>query len=205
MVCARSSAFLVIRKETDSAAKVELPFEPITTQIPPLSKVDPTDRFGYFPKSPKTMALVARHSLNWQARPLALAGAFLGSCALLTGLVTEVRAQVNQGGVQTTEGAVMVTPGAKGAQMYCFMRANGNSFPVSWNAAYALVKRQKDSVFKTSEEHASVMISEAVVQNPGKFPDCGRYLGDLFTKAEPKAETKTETKTGSGSGTGNRN
>jgi hypothetical protein len=97
------------------------------------------------------------------------------------------------GTVQVTEGTVMVTAGAKGAQMYCFMRASGNSHQVSWDAAYALIKRQSDSVFKTSPEHASVMIAEAVVQNPGKFPDCGRYLGDLFVKPEPKPETKSET------------
>ncbi|MCP9775585.1 DUF6554 family protein [Cyanobium sp. WAJ14-Wanaka] len=115
-----------------------------------------------------------------------------------------VRAQVSESAVQTTEGNVMVTPGAKGAQMYCYLRANGNSYQVSWNAAYALVKRQKDSPFKTSEEHASVMISEAVVQNPAKFPDCGRYLGDLFTKGEAKTESPTETKAGSGSGATNR-
>ena len=101
------------------------------------------------------------------------------------------RAQTT-GSVQT-EGTVMVTAGAKGAQMYCFMRASGNSHQVSWDAAYALIKRQSDNVFKTSPEHASVMIAEAVVQNPGKFPDCGRYLGDLFVKPEPKPETKSET------------
>jgi len=28
-----------------------------------------------------------------------------------------------------------------------------------------------------------VMITEAVVQNPGSYPDCGKYLGDLFQKA----------------------
>jgi hypothetical protein len=26
------------------------------------------------------------------------------------------------------------------------------------------------------------MITEAVVQNPGTYPDCGRYLGDLYTR-----------------------
>ena len=93
---------------------------------------------------------------------------------------------------QTSEGTVMTTPGTKGAQMFCFMRANGNPYQVSWDAAYALVKRQSDQWFKTSQEHASVMIAEAVVQNPSKFPDCGRYLGELFVKAEPKPETKTE-------------
>jgi len=27
-----------------------------------------------------------------------------------------------------------------------------------------------------------VMITEAVVQNPGSFPDCGKYLGSLYEK-----------------------
>jgi hypothetical protein len=53
---------------------------------------------------------------------------------------------------------------------------------VSWDAAYALIKRQSASLFKTSPEHAAVMITEAVVQNPGTYPDCGRFLGDLFVK-----------------------
>jgi hypothetical protein len=75
------------------------------------------------------------------------------------------------------------TPGGKGAQVYCFMRGAGNSHDVSWNAAYALIKRQSASMFKTSPEHAAVMITEAVVQNPGSFPDCGRYLGSLFERA----------------------
>ena len=51
---------------------------------------------------------------------------------------------------------------------------------MSWNAAYALIKRQGRGMFKTSPEHASVMITEAVVQDPGTYPDCGQYLGDLF-------------------------
>lgn len=74
------------------------------------------------------------------------------------------------------------TPGAKGAQVYCFMRANGNNHDVSWMAAYALIKRQSASMFRTSPEHAAVMITEAVVQNPTSFPDCGRYLGDLYNR-----------------------
>lgn len=75
------------------------------------------------------------------------------------------------------------TPGGKGAQLYCFMRSAGNSHDVSWTAAYALIKRQSASLFKTSPEHAAVMITEAVVQNPGSFPDCGKYLGSLFEKS----------------------
>lgn len=74
------------------------------------------------------------------------------------------------------------TPGGKGAKVYCFMRAAGNTHQVSWNAAYALIKRQSDSLFKTSPEHAAVMITEAVVNNPSTYPDCGKYLGDLYAK-----------------------
>lgn len=90
------------------------------------------------------------------------------------------------------------SPGAKGAQIYCFMRSNGNNHQVSWDAAYALIKRQSASLFKTSPEHAAVMITEAVVQNPGTYPDCGRYLGDLFAKP---ATPETTAPQGSGAQT----
>ncbi len=73
------------------------------------------------------------------------------------------------------------SPGGKGAEVYCFMRASGNNHEVSWTAAYALIKRQSASLFRPSPEHAAVMITEAVVQNPTTFPDCGRYLGDLYS------------------------
>ena len=74
----------------------------------------------------------------------------------------------------------------KGAKIYCFMRSSGNDHTVSWNAAYAVIKRQGSGMFKTSPEHASVMITEAVVKDPGNFPDCGQFLGDLFGgKTEP--------------------
>ena len=79
--------------------------------------------------------------------------------------------------------------GAKGAQVYCFMRGNGNNHQVSWDAAYALIKRQSASLFKTSPEHGAVMITEAVVQSPGTYPDCGRYLGDLYAKPATAAAT----------------
>ena len=75
----------------------------------------------------------------------------------------------------------------KGAKIYCFMRSSGNDHNVSWNAAYAVIKRQGGQLFKTSPEHASVMITEAVVQDPGNFPDCGRFLGDLFGGSPNKA------------------
>ena len=87
--------------------------------------------------------------------------------------------------------------GAKGAQVYCYMRSTGNSHDVSWAAAYALIKRQSASLFKTSPEHAAVMITEAVVQNPGSFPDCGKYLGDLYANAAQQQQEPAPT-----SGTG---
>ncbi|MCB4428038.1 penicillin amidase [Synechococcus sp. MU1643] len=68
----------------------------------------------------------------------------------------------------------------KGAKIYCFLRSSGNDHEVSWKAAYAVIKRQRSGLFKTSPEHASVMITEGVVQDPGNFPDCGQFLGDLF-------------------------
>jgi hypothetical protein len=78
--------------------------------------------------------------------------------------------------------------GQKGAQVYCFMRSNGNSHEVSWAAAYALIKRENAGLFKTSPEHAAVLITETVVQNPNANPDCARYLGDLYrSKAQMSA------------------
>ena len=99
-------------------------------------------------------------------------GQCLTLCAL--GLISALVSVANpaQAGKSDTE--------QKGAQVYCFMRSSGNDHTVSWNAAYALIKRQGSGVFKTSPEHASVMITEAVVQDPGTYPDCGQFLGDLF-------------------------
>nr|WP_259736567.1 DUF6554 family protein [Synechococcus sp. CS-1329] len=76
-------------------------------------------------------------------------------------------------------------PGSKGAEVYCFMRKAGNNHEVSWTAAYALIKRQSASLFKTSPEHGAVMITEAVVKSPDAFPDCGRFLGALFGSEKP--------------------
>ncbi len=90
--------------------------------------------------------------------------------------------------------------GSKGAQVYCFMRGAGNNHQVSWDAAYALIKRQSASLFKTSPEHAAVMITEAVVQNPGTYPDCGRFLGDLYARPEavPSSSTPSSPRPSSG-------
>ena len=97
------------------------------------------------------------------------------------------------GGLLGSSGAVMADEATqtKGAKTYCFMRASGNDHTVSWNAAYALIKRQGRSMFKTSPEHASVMITEAVVSDPGNYPDCGRYLGDLFGGSATSQPTST--------------
>ncbi|MGC6482932.1 MAG: DUF6554 family protein [Synechococcus sp.] len=89
----------------------------------------------------------------------------------------------------------------KGAQVYCFMRDNGNVHNVSWEAAYALIKRQKAGVFKTSPEHAAVMITEAVVNDPDRYPNCGRYLGDLFAPKTRDSSTTTDPDNGPASST----
>jgi hypothetical protein len=91
-------------------------------------------------------------------------------------------AALSAGPAVRAQGTVDNSPGAKGAQVYCFMRNNGNSHEVSWAAAYALIKRQSASLFKTSPENGAVMITESVVQNPGAYPDCGRHLGDLYNR-----------------------
>ena len=92
----------------------------------------------------------------------------------------------------------------KGAQVYCYMRSNGNDHAVSFEASYALIKRQSGGLFKTSPEHAAVMITETVVDEPGSYPDCGRYLGDLFgrqTSSSSSSSTSAAT-TSSSSSTG---
>ena len=92
----------------------------------------------------------------------------------------------------------------KGAQVYCYMRSNGNDHAVSFEASYALIKRQSGGLFKTSPEHAAVMITETVVDEPGSYPDCGRYLGDLFggktSGKTPAVRTSAEKATSSSSG-----
>ena len=103
------------------------------------------------------------------------------SAVALMGAVSSVTPAV-QAGEPTEE---------KGAKIYCFMRSSGNDHKVSWNAAYAVIKRQGSGMFKTSPEHASVMITESVVNDPGNFPDCGQFLGDLFGGNTQPATTAT--------------
>ena len=111
--------------------------------------------------------MATRHFLPRRLGPLVLAAA--AGLLATAGTAQSVRA-----------GNSIDGPGGKGAQVYCFMRNNGNVHEVSLTAAYALIKRQSAGMFKTSHEHAAVMITEAVVQNPGTFPDCGRFLGELY-------------------------
>ena len=115
----------------------------------------------------------------------------LALCALgLIGSLAGVSASAMAG--ETTE--------EKGAKIYCFMRASGNNHSVSWNASYAVIKRQGNGMFKTSPEHASVMITEAVVQDPGNFPDCGQYLGDLFGGNSKNSSSENISSTAQNSG-----
>jgi len=92
----------------------------------------------------------------------------------------------------------------KGAQVYCYMRSNGNDHAVSFEASYALIKRQSSGLFKTSPEHAAVMITETVVDEPGSYPDCGRYLGDLFggQTSSSSSSTTSAAQTSSSSSSG---
>ena len=103
------------------------------------------------------------------------------SAAALIGALSSVSSPLQAAG----------TGEVKGAKIYCFMRSSGNDHEVSWNAAYAVIKRQRSGMFKTSPEHASVMITEAVVKDPGNFPDCGQFLGDLFGGNTQPATTAT--------------
>ena len=91
----------------------------------------------------------------------------------------------------TSAMAVANETGKKGAKIYCFMRSNGNNHEVSWSAAYAVIKRQGGSLFKSSPEHASVMITEAVVEEPNGYPNCGQYLGDLFKESVNATDEET--------------
>ena len=100
--------------------------------------------------------------------------------------------------------AIAGTPeAAKGAKIYCFMRSSNNDHKVSWEAAYALIKRQKSGMFKTSPEHAAVMITEAVVEDPGSYPDCGQYLGDLFGDNKGSAKSLNSVLNSTGSSNSN--
>ena len=83
--------------------------------------------------------------------------------------------------------------GEKGAQIYCFMRQSGNKHEVSWNASYEVIKRQANSLFKTSPKHAAVMIVETVVEDPSSYKGCGSYLGDLFKTSQKDKAPKEDT------------
>ncbi len=133
---------------------------------------------------------------HWSFRRFSTRPAITGVIASLLGLGAVLSPALAQ--VQAAD-----SPGAKGAQVYCFMRANGNNHEVSWTAAYALIKRQGASMFRTSPEHAAVMVTEAVVQNPTTYPDCGRYLGDLYIRHVQAATPSPEAPAGTAAGGGN--
>jgi len=78
--------------------------------------------------------------------------------------------------------------GRKGAEVYCFMRESGNPHNVSWEAAYARIKRQGSGLFKTSPKHAAVLITETVVSDRKTFGGCGKYLGALYNGAQTAGE-----------------
>ena len=59
------------------------------------------------------------------------------SAAALIGALGSIQPAVRSG--ENTE--------EKGAKIYCFMRSSGNDHTVSWNAAYAVIKRQGSGVF----------------------------------------------------------
>ncbi len=113
-------------------------------------------------------------------RAALLAAAVVSGLSL--GVTGPARAQAQNETAKNGLSAAENSAGAKGAKTYCFLRASGNTHQVSWDAAYALIKRQGGSLFKTSPEHAAVMITEAVVNNPTAYPDCGKYLGELFAR-----------------------
>ena len=41
---------------------------------------------------------------------------------------------------------------------------------------------QTSQLKRQPPERAAVLITEAVVYNPASFPDCARYLGDLYSR-----------------------
>jgi len=95
--------------------------------------------------------------------------------------------------------------GRKGAEVYCFMRESGNPHNVSWEAAYARIKRQGSGLFKTSPKHAAVLITETVVSDRETFANCGKYLGALYNGAQTAGkEIDTDLSNDSDSGASDR-
>ena len=95
--------------------------------------------------------------------------------------------------------------GRKGAEVYCFMRESGNPHNVSWEAAYARIKRQSSGLFKTSPKHAAVLITETVVSDRKTFGGCGKYLGALYNGAQSAGkEIDTDLSSGSDSNASDR-
>ena len=71
--------------------------------------------------------------------------------------------------------------GSNAAEIYCYMREMGNDYQPSFEAAYAFIRSRKGGMFEISPERAAVMITEAVVSEPGRFPpNSDQYIDDLF-------------------------
>ena len=83
-------------------------------------------------------------------------------------LVSAVGAAGLAGGAaqaQTAEAntaAALAGAGGKGAQIYCFMRNSDNNHQVSWDAAYAVIKRQNDKLSLTWFVVAEGMVNNAI-------------------------------------------
>ena len=55
-------------------------------------------------------------------------------------------------GLAPSQAIAGTTEAVKGAKIYCYMRSSNNDHQVSWEAAYALIKRQKGGIFKTARQ-----------------------------------------------------
>ena len=79
-----------------------------------------------------------------------------------------------------------------GADVYCFMRNGANSHEPSWQAAYSFIKSKEEGLFKTSPKKAASMIVEEVVQDPIKYENCGKFLGDLYRSDATSGKLNSE-------------
>ena len=82
----------------------------------------------------------------------------------------------------TTLGLKSNSAVTNGADIYCFMRNEGNTHEPSWKAAYQFIKGKQQGLFKTSPKQAASMIVEQVVRDPIKYEKCTNYLGDLYQR-----------------------
>ena len=124
----------------------------------PQTRLRPKRSIRWTPVSPLTPQAMALKMTFRQIPGLRLALLVLLSSAAGFGLALPGQAQT----AEANTAAANAGAGGKGAQIYCFMRNSGNNHQVSWDAAYAVINRQNDKLFKTSPEHAAVMITEEI-------------------------------------------